>query len=174
MFFKVKKNKQNVELIYSKVVAISRNRTFYTKLSVPDTLDGRFDMLLLFIILMVNRLSKNKEGKILAQKLFDRFFLDLDYSLRELGAGDVGVALKIKDMSSAYLGRQSVYIKSFKEMNIDKLCENLNNNIYRNAFVKKEILISLAQFCFTTRQYLDKIEDHNIFLGQFEFPKLNI
>ena len=73
-------------------------------------------------------------------------------------------------MSSAYLGRQSVYIKSFKEMNIDKLCENLNNNIYRNALVKKEILISLAQFCFTTRKYLDKIDDHNNKIKNNPFP----
>ena len=64
-----------VDKIYSKIVSLSRNKKFYLNLSVPDTFDGRFDMLLLFTIIVVYKLSTiNPKGKDLAQKLFDRIF----------------------------------------------------------------------------------------------------
>ena len=129
-----------VDKIYSKIVSLSRNKKFYLNLSVPDTFDGRFDMLLLFTIIVVYKLSTiNPKGKDLAQKLFDRIFLDLDYSLREIGAGDVGVSTKIKTMASAYLGRQKVYCLSFKNKNVNQLIKHIDNNVYRNVSVNKKL-----------------------------------
>ena len=73
-------------------------------------------MLILFTILVVYKLTLiQPHGQSLAQKLFDILFEDLDYSLRELGAGDIGVASRIKKMSSAYLGRQKSYCNAFKK-----------------------------------------------------------
>ena len=107
MFFKKKKYEKVSNDIYQKIVNFSRNKIFYTKYSVPDTIDGRFDMLVLITIIVVHRLSKIKnEGSELSQKIFDIVFKDLDYSLRELGAGDVSVANNMKKLISSYMGRQ--------------------------------------------------------------------
>ena len=64
---------------------------------VPDTIDGRFDLLILFSIILTFFLIRTGEkGQKLSQILFDKIFLDLDLSLREMGAGDTGVHIKIK------------------------------------------------------------------------------
>ena len=68
MFFKKKKYETVSNDIYQKIVNFSRNKIFYTKYSVPDTIDGRFDMLVLITIIVVHRLSKIKnEGSELSQ-----------------------------------------------------------------------------------------------------------
>ena len=85
MFFKKKKKEIITNVIYQKIVEFSRNKIFYIKYKVPDTLDGRFDMLVLGTIIIAFRLSKIKdEGKELSQEIFDTIFKDLDFSFREL------------------------------------------------------------------------------------------
>ena len=93
-----------IDSYYLKIVNVSRNKVFYDKLFVPDTIDGRYDLLALFSIIFTYYLSKcGSKGVNLSQVLFDKLFLDLDLSLRELGAGDTGVHIKIKNMISAYM-----------------------------------------------------------------------
>ena len=172
MFFK-KYNK--IDQIYNKIVKQSRSEDFYLNLGVPDTFDGRFDMLLLTSIILIHRLSSIRtNGKEVAQNLFDTMFLDLDYSLREIGAGDVGVSSNIKKMASAYLGRQKVYSDSFKKNDINKLMEDLKNNVYRNIDANKKIVKKLALYCFYTLEKLDSYSDKQILLGNFDFPKIKI
>ena len=173
MFFK-KKNKV-IDSIYEKVVSISRKKKFYTHLKVPDTFDGRFDMLILFTILVVYKLNLIKpQGHLLSQKLFDTLFKDLDYSLRELGAGDVGVISRIKKMSSAYLGRQKSYCELFKSNNLEGLITSLNNNVYRNVIVDQQKVKLLALFCFQTIKKLNNYKEHSVLEGNFDFPSLRL
>ena len=99
-----------IDSFYFKIVNVSRNRAFYDDLLVPDTIDGRFDLLVLFSIFLTYYLSRcGSKGQELSQNLFDKIFLDLDLSLRELGAGDAGVHIKIKQMINSYMGRQQAY-----------------------------------------------------------------
>ena len=92
-----REKRELVDYYYEKIIKISRNQDFYRKLMVPDTIDGRFDLLALFSIILTFFLSKLEgNGKEISQILFDKIFLDLDLSLREMGAGDTGVHLKIK------------------------------------------------------------------------------
>ena len=171
MFFK-KKNKV-IDSIYEKVVSISRKKFFYRDLEVPDTLDGRFDMLILFTIIVVYKLTLIKpKGNDLAQELFDFLFKDLDRSLRELGAGDIGVANRIKKMSSAYLGRQKSYCEAFDSNDLDNLIKSLNNNVYRNVIVDKEKIKLLALFSFQVVKKLNNYQEHEILEGNFDFPNL--
>ena len=171
MFFK-KKNKE-INYIYEKIVSISRKKKFYTHLEVPDSFDGRFDMLILFTILVVYKLTLiQPHGQSLAQKLFDILFEDLDYSLRELGAGDMGVASRIKKMSSAYLGRQKSYCDALKNNELKHLITSLNNNVYRNVNVDQKKIKLLALFCFQTVKKLNSYTEKDILSGNFDFPKI--
>ena len=68
-----------IDSFYQKIVDVSRNKVFYSKLNVPDTLDGRYDLLALFSIILTFSLSRTGEKGIeLSQCLFDKIFLDLD------------------------------------------------------------------------------------------------
>ena len=126
--------KKLVDDFYCKIVEISRNKGFYNKLLVPDTIDGRYDLLVLFSIIVTFYLSKcGSQGRDLSQNLFDKIFLDLDLSLRELGAGDAGVHIKIKQMVKSYMGRQQAYCNCLEVEDFDKLKIHIIKNVYRNV-----------------------------------------
>ena len=170
MFFKKKKYETVPNDIYQKIVKFSRNKIFYTKFKVPDTIDGRFDMLVLITIIVVFRLSKIKdEGIKLSQKIFDIVFKDLDFSLRELGAGDVSVANNMKKLISSYMGRQKIYLKAFKNDDEKFLAMAFKNNIFRNNDQKENLIILLSINIFKINKKLHLIDDKKILKGDFEF-----
>ena len=170
MFFKKKKYETTSNDIYQKIVKFSRNKIFYTKYKVPDTIDGRFDMLVLITIVTVFRLSKIKdEGIKLSQNIFDIVFKDLDYSLRELGAGDVSVANNMKKLISSYMGRQKIYLKAFKNDDEKFLAKAFKNNIFRNNNQKENLILLLSKNILSINKKLDLIDDKKILEGNFEF-----
>ena len=174
-YFITKHQERNlIDLIYQKIVNVSRNKVFYTKLKVPDTLDGRFDLLVLFSIILTFSLSRSGEkGVKLSQVLFDKIFLDLDLSLRELGAGDAGVHLKIKNMIKSYMGRQKAYCECFESNDYIKLEKSIIRNVYRNVSEynkKPKLLVKYCKKCI--------LEFHNKDIKyfssmDFNFPKIN-
>ena len=143
---------------------------FYTKFKVPDTIDGRFDMLTLITIIVVFRLSKIKDdGVKLSQKIFDIIFKDLDFSLRELGAGDVSVANNMKKLISSYMGRQKIYVKAFKNEDENLLALAFENNIFRNKDQEKNLILLLSKNIFRINKKLHLIEDKKMLSGDFDF-----
>jgi len=170
MFYKKKKFETISNDIYQKIVNFSRNKIFYTKYNVPDTIDGRFDMLVLITIIVVYRLSKIKnEGSELSQMIFDVVFKDLDYSLRELGAGDVSVANNMKKLISSYMGRQKIYVKAFKSEDEKFLASAFKNNIFRNTDQKKNLILLLSKNILRINKKLYLIEDTKLLIGDFNF-----
>ena len=170
MFFKKKKYETITTDIYQKIVTFSRNKIFYIKYNVPDTIDGRFDMLVLITIIVVHRLSKIKnEGSELSQNIFDVVFKDLDFSLRELGAGDVSVAKNMKKLISSYMGRQKIYVKAFNNKDEEFLALAFKNNIFRNKNQKENLILLLSKNIFRINRKLDLIEDKKMINGDFDF-----
>ncbi len=168
------KKKDLVDSFYEKVIIVSRQKPFYTKLKIPDTIDGRFDLLVLFSIFLTFFLSRSGEkGNELSQILFDKIFLDLDLTLREMGAGDTGVHIKIKKMISSYMGRQKAYIKCLEKKDFLNLKFHIIDNIYRNVDVygsSPKLLTDYCQLCF---EVLDKIPKDSLLKNEFLFPEYN-
>lgn len=100
-----------VENTYIALVAAARNPFFYTELKVPDTLDGRFELIVLHLFFLQHRLvsEKSPENESFAQFLSESFFMDMDRSIRELGVADTGVSHRIKKMGKAYHGCLQAY-----------------------------------------------------------------
>jgi cytochrome b pre-mRNA-processing protein 3 len=101
------------EALYGTAVARAREPSFYRDLRVPDTVEGRFEMICLHVYLILRRL-KGGEGMAggngaLGQALFDAMFADMDRSLREMGVGDLGVGRRVKTMAEAFYGRIRAY-----------------------------------------------------------------
>ncbi len=91
--------------VYSALVAQSRQPRFYAEWGVPDTVTGRFDMISLHLMLLFRRLkSESSAAKAFSQAIFDLFFKDMDQSLREMGAGDLAVPKKIRNMGNVFYG----------------------------------------------------------------------
>jgi cytochrome b pre-mRNA-processing protein 3 len=96
--------------LYGEAVAQARQPAFYEEGGVPDTVDGRFEMLALHVFLLMRRLKAHGEAaKALSQRLVEALIADLDANLREMGAGDLGVAPRVKRMAKGFYGRAGAY-----------------------------------------------------------------
>lgn len=101
--------RRGAEELYAAAVAQARRPEFYGGLGVPDTLDGRFELIALHLFLILRRLKAQPGSEPVGQALVDLFVEDMDASLRELGAGDLGVGRKVKTMGQALYGRIAAY-----------------------------------------------------------------
>ena len=170
MFFKKKKDPDITNIIYQKIIIFSRNKIFYTKFLVPDTIDGRFDVLSLLVVIVIYRLSFiSKNGSKVSQSLFDMLFKDLDYSLREMGAGDAAVTKNMRKFISSYMGRQKAYTKAFEKKNVRDLEISIINNVFRNTKVSDKISLSLTKKTLFILETLFNVSDQDILRGKFEF-----
>lgn len=92
--------------LHRAIVAQSRQPGFYAALGVPDTLEGRYEVIALHGAAVMTRLSNEGEAaEALNQALFDAIFIAIDDSLREMGVGDLKVGKRVKDMAQALHGR---------------------------------------------------------------------
>lgn len=108
--FADKTNSSAAARLYDAVVAQARMEGFYARAGVPDTVDGRFELITLHAFIVLRRLKADyARTKDLGQALFDYMFEDMDRSLREMGAGDLGVGRRVKTMASGFYGRISAY-----------------------------------------------------------------
>src|SRR4051794_15193332 len=120
--------------LYTAAVRAAREPYFYSELGVPDTMDGRFDMVGLMAFLVIDRLHKEGgPGAELAQAVFDAMFLDMDRTLRELGVGDVSVGRRVKAMWEALHGRSQAYEGPLAAGDVPGLAEALARNVWRGA-----------------------------------------
>lgn len=105
-------NKKGPDLTpaYVAIMEQARKPDHYGAGAVPDSFDGRFDMLAVHVHLVLRRLrSEGVARDDIGQALFDIFFRDMDQAMREAGVGDMGVGKKVRKMAQAYYGRAAAY-----------------------------------------------------------------
>ena len=116
--------------LFEAAVSQAREPRFYQDWRVPDTIDGRFELLSLHVYLLLRRLKREGEaGGEVGQALVDLMFATMDESLREMGAGDLGVGKRVKQMASAFYGRVAAY-----ESGLSGASEVLEEALGRNLF----------------------------------------
>jgi cytochrome b pre-mRNA-processing protein 3 len=120
--------------LYGAAVAAARDPVLYRQLAVPDTLDGRFDAIALYVFLLIHRLQHAPEpGPALAQAVFDAMFSDMDVNLREMGVGDLGVGRRVRAMWDAFHGRANSYALALDAADEAALEAALARNVWRGA-----------------------------------------
>jgi Uncharacterized conserved protein len=123
-----------VYAVYNSIVAQSRQPFFYAQWHVPDTVTGRFDMISLHMALLFRRLrNEPKDVKAFSQAVFDLFFKDMDRSLREMGAGDLGVPKKIQKMGNIFFGLLAALNEALDRNDPDALAAVISRNIFDGA-----------------------------------------
>jgi cytochrome b pre-mRNA-processing protein 3 len=121
-------------MLYGAAVRAARDPYLYVGLGVPDTLDGRFDLVGLHAFLLMRRLgSLEPPGPELAQAVFDAMFSDMDVNLREMGVGDLSVGKRVRAMWEAFHGRAVAYERAMQAADISALTAALVRNVWRGA-----------------------------------------
>jgi cytochrome b pre-mRNA-processing protein 3 len=121
--------------LYGAAVTAARRPLFFDPLGVPDTLDGRFDLVSLHAGLLVCRIARDPDprAKALAQAVFDAMFADIDVNLREMGVGDLVVGKRVKRMWEAFHGRAQAYDGALRASDRAGLESALARNVWRGS-----------------------------------------
>jgi cytochrome b pre-mRNA-processing protein 3 len=132
--FKKSPDPEAVLAVYRAIVAQSRQPVFYAQWGVPDTVTGRFDVLSLHMGLVFRRLGgSGKPASDFAQALFDLFFKDMDRNLREMGAGDLAVPKKIRNMGNLFYGLTTKLNEAMERGDRAEVEAVLRRNVFDDA-----------------------------------------
>ncbi len=156
-----------IEGIYGMIVAQAREPLFYRDLAVPDTVNGRFDLLVLHMWMVLRRLRSTPDGVKQSQTLFDHFCNDMDANLRELGVGDLTVPKRMQAFGEAFYGRSAAYDKALAE-GPEPLTEALCKNILNGEGI--EGARRLADYAAETIAVLDRLDEAALRNGSWQFP----
>lgn len=108
--FRPRRSKAVAQRLYAAVVTQARRPAFYLALGAPDTMEGRFELYSLHLILLLRRLrGEGPQAAETAQALLDTFTSGLDHALRESGVGDLSVPRRMRNLTSLFLGRAKAY-----------------------------------------------------------------
>ncbi len=170
-FFRKSAEQKAALQLYRSIVAQARSPGFYLDHGVPDTVDGRFDMITLHAFLVLYRLKKeHSQTTRLTQSLFDLLFADMDQNLREMGVGDLGVGRKIKSMTAAFQGRIVAYESALD--NTENLKKALERNLFRHVKPNHIHLDTMAQYVQNHVGALDAQSTEKLVQGDVTFSVL--
>lgn len=129
--FRLSLGNRKIDDLYGAIVAQSRRAAIYIGYGVPDTVDGRFDLVVLHMVLLLARFDRGGPSvRDLGQNLFDLFCRDLDANLREMGVGDLAVPKRMRQFVEAFYGRQAAYCAALDAQDGRELEKALARNIF--------------------------------------------
>ena len=151
------------EVLYGNAVELAREPAFFKDYGVADTVDGRFDALALVVAIVMRRLKAcGDEGAALSQNLFDSMFSDMDLSLREMGAGDIGVSKRVRVMAEAFMGRLDAYATALDDGDRGALAAAIGRNLLRRD---EPANAQLVDFVLELEERLSELDDETLLAG---------
>ncbi|MDJ0948733.1 MAG: ubiquinol-cytochrome C chaperone family protein [Alphaproteobacteria bacterium] len=169
--------REAARLLYGAVIDQARNPAFYKDFGVPDSTDGRFELLALHAFLIMRRLGREsgeaaRAAGALSQQMFDLMFADMDQNLREMGAGDLGVGRRVKRMAKGFYGRVAAYdaaLEGSREAQRQALRRNLYGTLSEEALPAEPVLDAMVEYLCMQAAALDKAEIEALLSGQVAF-----
>jgi cytochrome b pre-mRNA-processing protein 3 len=159
-----------IATLYGAIVAQARQAAFYRHHGVPDTANGRLEMIVLHAVLVVSRLeAEGASARRLGQALFDHFCSDMDANLREMGVGDMAVPRKMKAIAEAFYGRKRAYEAALAAPGQGDLAAALARNVHA-APADPAAVEKLAAYVRETVRMLAAIEGTALQRGEVAFP----
>lgn len=159
-----------IAALYGAIVAQARTPAFYADYGVPDTLEGRFDLIVLHLVLVLRRLGRaGEDRRNLGQGLFDAFCRDLDGNLREMGVGDLTVPKRMRKFGEAFYGRQAAYLAALNAAAEEDFEKALARNIFQVEDVDPRA-VRLARYARAAIGSLDAQQDSALSGGVVAFP----
>ena len=160
-----------IAILYGAIVAQARAEAFYRDHGVPDTANGRLEMIILHTILVLSRLeAAGAPARPLGQGLFDHFCSDIDGNLREMGVGDMAVPRKMKAMAEGFYGRKRAYEAALAAPGLEALTAALARNVHAGTEAGRAGVERLAAYMRAAAQALAAVDDGALQRGELVFP----
>ncbi len=172
--FRRRSDTDTIDALYGMIVAQARSVVFYADYGVPDTVQGRFELIVLHLVLLLRRLQADPvvagaAGRELGERLFGVFCRDLDHNLREMGVGDLAVPKHMRRFGEAFYGRQTAYNAALSAGDNRELEKALARNIFDVVDVDDRAE-RLARYTRAAAAQLDGVEQGALMCGQSLFP----
>ena len=157
--------------LYVALVEQARRPLFYAEMGVPDSRDGRLELVMLHAILVMRRLQAEGEaGRALAQELFDVMFADLDRHLREWGVGDLSVGKQVRKLAQSFFGRVSAVDPLLAGTDPAALDDVLRRNVYGEAERPEAASVRrLGHYLCAQDRALAAVDDEGLLAGRIAF-----
>ena len=164
--------KKSASCLYLNCVKQSREGRLYSSILVPDTLDGRFDLIIVHIMLILRRLrDEGKNAEKLSKYLMAEMFSDMDRNLREMGVGDLSVGRQVKKMAAAFYGRAELWEDAL-DLGEEQLASTLIDTVFRSVAVTNSQEKRLARYIIALDLHLGSLATNKIINNQFTFPPI--
>ncbi len=161
---------RSIDELYGAIVAQARTAEFYTSYGVPDSVDGRFDLIVLHLVLVLARFGGEAgAARGIGQRLFDVFCRDLDGNLREMGVGDLAVPKQMRRFGEAFYGRQTAYLAAFAAPDDGELENALDRNIFQGLGGGRGA-VRLARYARATLRRFEAQDESALLRGEVVFP----
>lgn len=161
---------QEARAVYKIILQRALEPVFYSDYGVPDSFEGRFDLLSLHMFAVMHVLLSDSEGELFNQALFDVMFADMDQALREGGKGDMGVPKQMRLMMKAFNGRMNRYEESIGKVKTFE--QALNDNLYGSADVSAKTVKSMQQYTKALIKAMKEQGTETIKAGKLRLPKI--
>ncbi len=157
-------------LAYGRVVEQARQPVFFAGYGVPDTLDGRYELICLHAFLYLYRLKADRPRSAeLSQAFFDAMFADLDRALREMGTGDLSVGKHVKRMARGFYGRIRAYQDGIESAD-SVLAAALERNLFGTIPRSSPQIAGMAEYVQAAVGELARQPAAELLSGRVRFP----
>ena len=171
LFRREPRGSDTISTLYGMIVAQARLPCFYRDYAVADTVNGRFDLIVLHLALVLDRLAQDPALQTLGQGIFDRFCQDMDHNLREMGVGDLKVPKQMRRLGEAYYGRAQAYRAAWAAKDDGALVEALERNIYGGSLSAAAAAPRLAAYMRVALRDLGVQPSASLAGGTLQFPE---
>jgi cytochrome b pre-mRNA-processing protein 3 len=132
--------------LYGSVVAAARQPAFYGIMGVPDTPEGRYELVALHLYLALESVGAVARQSDLKQRLIEVFINDMDDCMREMGVGDMGVPKKVKRAAASFYERATNYQRDLATAENGALDGTIRRFIFADAAARWEASEALARY----------------------------
>ncbi len=168
-----RRNRQDdtIAVLYGTIVAQARSPSFYRAYGVPDTVNGRLEMILLHTFLFFRRVRGEAQAiRQVGQEAFDLFCDDMDGNLREMGVGDLTVPRHMRRIGEAFYGRAAAYEAALAAGDEPALAESLMRNVFSGVPEHATGARRLAAYMMETARRLAGQDSAGFAQGRISFP----
>jgi cytochrome b pre-mRNA-processing protein 3 len=156
--------------LYGMIVAQARAPEFYRAYGVPDTVNGRFEMIALHTVLLLHRMAEPVQLRRIGQEIFDHFCEDMDASMREMGVGDLTVPRKMRRVGAAFYTRQKEYLEALAAGDLDLLEAALARNVFDGMPGSRDGAERLARYVRAAADALAAQDNEALARSDVRFP----
>ena len=157
--------------LYNKILFLSRNKLFYTKLSLIDTFQNRIYLIFLhisFLFIKLKQKDKNQFYKVFFQKMFDLIFDKIALNMREIGYSDMMINKNMKFLVKIFYNIL-LNCENYKKKNVKNKNLFLLKYLSQNENKKSTVNIELIEYFDKYQSFCFDLESDSVLKGDLNF-----